>query len=73
MHFSLFSRQDWEEAGERARKAHSEWLTKALRSGSKVPRIPLRRVSDGGWDSMMATEEGRCWATEFWQSAIGHD
>ncbi len=71
MQFSLFSSRDWEDVAERMRRAHSEWLTAALRRGAKAPRIPVRRVSEGGWDSMMATEEGRAWAAEFWQGAIG--
>ena len=69
----MFSREDWERLGERVRRAHSRWLTAALRSGSKAPRIPVRRVSEGGWDAMMGTEEGRAWAAEFWESAIGKE
>lgn len=67
----MFSKQDWEDVGARMCRAHSEWLTAALRRGCKPPRIPVRRVSEGGWGEMMATEEGRAWAAEFWQGAIG--
>lgn len=54
------------------RLLHSVWLTKAMQHGQRPPRIPTRKVEDGGWGSMMETAEGRAWAEEFWQSALEH-
>jgi hypothetical protein len=54
------------------RLLHSVWLTKALQQGARPPRIPTRKVEDGGWGSMMETPEGRAWAEEFWQGALDH-
>ncbi len=57
------------------RRLHSAWLTNAFKVGSRPPRIPTRKVEDGGgggWGSMMETPEGRAWAEEFWQGALDH-
>lgn len=72
MLFSMFSMKDWEEAAERMRRVHSEWLTGAMKHGKRPPRIPVRKVSEGGWSAMMETEAGRAWAEEFWQGALEH-
>ncbi len=53
-----------------ARRMHSRWLTQAIRAGSKVPRIPVRRVDEGGFDREMATPEGREWASAWWDEAL---
>jgi len=63
---------DIESAAEAMRRFHSRWLTAALKHGARPPRIPLRRVSDGGWGELMATPEGQAWAEEFWQGAFEH-
>jgi hypothetical protein len=54
------------------RRFHSAWLSNAFKRGSRPPRIPTRKVEDGGWGSMMETPEGRAWAEEFWQGALDH-
>lgn len=53
-----------------ARRAHSRWLTRAMQAGVKVPRIPTRRVEEGGFDPVMATTEGREWAAAWWRDAL---
>lgn len=65
-----FTRGDsWLESGERARLLHGRWLTRALRKPAAcVPRIPLRRVSEGGFSALMRTAEGRAWAELWWCS-----
>ena len=68
----LFSLLDLEARAERMRRAHSEWLTGALKHGKRPPRIPIRKVSDGGWGSIMSTPEGQQWAREFWEQALDH-
>jgi hypothetical protein len=54
------------------RLLHSAWLTRAMQRGQRPPRIPTRKVEDGGWGSMMETPDGRAWAEEFWQGALEH-
>jgi len=49
---------------------HSLWLTDMERSGREVPRIPTRRVTDGGFATLMATEEGRLYASSWWSRAL---
>lgn len=66
----FFSRDDLLAKGEAMRRAHSSWLTRALRRGSRVPRIPTRLVRDGGFGPVMSTPEGRLWAAEFWSAAL---
>jgi hypothetical protein len=57
---------------EAMRRMHSAWLTKALQRGSKPPRIPTRKVADGGWSQLTATPEGEAWAREFWEETLEH-
>lgn len=65
-------REDLLEAGAKARLLHESWLTRALaRRQGAIPKIPVRRVSDGGFDGMMRTAEGRAWAAHWWASAWG--
>lgn len=59
-----------EEAGARARREHSAWLTKALRNGARWPRIPTRKVSQGGFAAMMARQGGPERAEQWWSAAI---
>ncbi len=66
---------DWNEnaldAGEKARLVHGVWLTRALGiGGGLIPRIPVRRVSEGGFAALMRTREGRGWAEGWWASAL---
>lgn len=68
----LFASLDLVARAERMRRAHSEWLTGAFKRGASPPRIPLRKVSDGGWGSIMSTPEGQAWAREFWEQALEH-
>lgn len=68
----LVSRLDLIARGEAMRALHSLWLTKALKAGSRPPRIPTRKVDQGGWATMMETPEGRAWAEEFWEQTLNH-
>ena len=45
-----FHRSDLPSRAEQMRLAHSHWLTGALASGRPYPKIPLRRVAEGGHD-----------------------
>ncbi len=66
----LDDRWDAMTAGERARLLHSRWLTQALRSDREFPRIPLRRVEEGGWETLLAKPKGRGVAERWWRRAL---
>ena len=51
-------------------RLHSGWLSRALRAGRTHPRIPVRRVRDGGFAAMMASPTGRAVARWWWQRAL---
>lgn len=58
-------------AGERARRLHGAWLTRALADPRRrFPRIPTRPVRDGGFSAVTATPAGRAWATAWWAGAF---
>lgn len=60
-----------ESAGERARRIHQSWLTLAMRGEiGPFPRIPVRKVSEGGWDRIMRTPAGRRWADRWWRKTF---
>jgi hypothetical protein len=61
---------DFDIRAEFARRVHSVWLTRALRVGAKVPRIPTRLVRDGGFSTLCSTQEGRKWADQWWEEAL---
>lgn len=58
-------------ASEQARRVHSAWLTRAL-SGemAELPRIPARRVEQGGFNALLFTAAGRRWAAEWWRRVL---
>lgn len=62
--------REWFDPGRAAREYHSAWLTWALSSGKRLPRIPTRRVSQGGFERMMSRPEGRARAERWWAGAL---
>ncbi len=61
---------DFEIRAALARRVHSLWLTRALRVGAKLPRIPTRLVREGGFSPLVSTPEGREWADLWWEEAL---
>ncbi len=59
------------EAGELARRQHSAWLTSAMASGAKYPRIPTRPVERGGFSALLRRENGPKLAERWWNLALG--
>lgn len=61
-------------ASERARRLHSAWLTRALYGDDAaygdLPRIPARRVEQGGFGVILRTAFGRRWASEWWRRVL---
>ncbi len=51
-------------------RQHARWLTAALKGRKVAPRIPTRRVDEGGFARLMSTPRGRQAASEWWYDAI---
>jgi hypothetical protein len=50
---------------------HSAWLTRALSGESgELPRIPARRVQEGGFGALLWTSQGRQWAADWWRRLL---
>ncbi len=60
-----------ENAGQRARRVHGQWLTQAILGGGlSAPRIPTRKVTEGGFENVRKTCDGRVWADSWWRGAF---
>lgn len=58
------------DAGARFRAEHSRFLTLALLSGRKYPRIPTKRVDQGGYSGLLRLSEGEKRAAMWWAAAM---
>ncbi|MCR9077073.1 MAG: hypothetical protein NXI07_13625, partial [bacterium] len=58
------------DAGARFRAEHSRFLTLALLSGRRYPRIPSKRVDQGGYAGLMKLDEGEKRAAMWWAAAF---
>lgn len=70
MIWDFFSKKQREEAGALARRQHSDWLTRALASGRAFPRIPTRRVDQGGFQGQAERKAGPSRAETWWKLAL---
>lgn len=52
------------------RREHALWLTAAMRGTMPTPRIPVRRVDDGGFGPMLRRSTGRRRADAWWDAAF---
>ena len=68
--FWRFGRHDLPSRGKQFRLIHERWLTRALRSPIAYPRIPVRRVDEGGFDSFRARADARARADRWWDLAL---
>ncbi|MEO1512756.1 MAG: hypothetical protein AAFU70_11840, partial [Planctomycetota bacterium] len=59
MHWWPRRLRDWRTCSERFRAEHSRFLTAALRAPRRYPKIPTKRVSQGGYERLLARESGR--------------
>ena len=66
----FWTRSEFVEAGERARREHARWLTDALSSNRPYPKIPLRAVRDGGFGPLLARSGGEELARSWWGAAF---
>ncbi|HLO40620.1 MAG TPA: hypothetical protein VK176_06320 [Phycisphaerales bacterium] len=70
MFWKLWRKSDILERGEVARRVHSQWLSRALASGQSYPRIPIRRVDEGGFSALQGTAYGRHVSEAWWTLAL---
>jgi hypothetical protein len=56
--------------GQRMAREHSSWLTRILRGRAAMPRIPVRRISEGGFAQLMSTPSGRARAERWWERTL---
>lgn len=68
--FGFFKRRMGLTSSELARAIHSEWLTRALEGRKVYPRIPTRRVDEGGFDALRARARGMARAEQWWTAAL---
>ena len=65
-----FRRKKVLDAGARFRAEHSRFLTLAILSGRRYPRIPAKRVDRGGYTGLMKLNEGEKRASMWWAAAL---
>jgi hypothetical protein len=70
MRWRFFNRDDLPDKSERFRRVHETFLSRALASRAVFPRIPVRRVDRGGFDSLRARPGGRDACERWWSSAF---
>ena len=70
--FRWFGEQARLDAGRRMIREHSAWLTHMLgrRTTTSIPRIPVRKVSEGGFSGLMSTPGGRFRAERWWERTL---
>jgi hypothetical protein len=49
---------------------HSRWLSEAMRTGRRYPRIPTRPVITGGFAPLMNRANGPDLARRWWKAAL---
>ena len=71
MGFHFFSHHDaGQSIAHRLIAEHARWLTQALRSRRRYPQIPVRKVTEGGFARLMATQEGRRISEKWWYHTL---
>ena len=74
MRWAFWRKRDWRTLGQRYAAEHSAWLTRAMKahagSPGAPPRIPVRKVSDGGFSGMMSRPGGAERASQWWGAAF---
>jgi len=59
--------------GVRMIREHSAWLNRMLVGSGRrthLPRIPVRKVSEGGFTTLMSTPAGRYRAERWWERTL---
>jgi len=71
MIWSWPTRRNPQARAEAMRRAHSRFLSAAILSADAFPRIPVRRVDQGGFRTLMSGPRGRAAAAAWWERAFG--
>ena len=58
------------DASARYRAEHSAFLTFAMRTSRRIPRIPRKRADQGGYSGLLKLETGEKHAVRWWTLAI---
>lgn len=66
----FWTKRDYLEAGELARRVHEEWLNRAMTGRKKYPEIPVRPEVTGGFAPMMSRDGGARLAEQWWEAAF---
>jgi hypothetical protein len=64
------ARNDENPKGKLFRLIHEQWLNRALRSRIPYPRIPVRKVDEGGFDRVHRNADARAHADRWWALAL---
>ncbi len=70
MIWSWLTRRNPERRAEAMRRTHSRFLSAAVLSADQFPRIPVRRVDQGGFATLMSRPRGRAAAAAWWNRAF---
>jgi hypothetical protein len=70
MLWRLFGSGDRPSHAEVFRRVHERWLTRALERAIRYPRIPIRRVDDGGFEDVRRSSSARARANRWWDLAL---
>lgn len=70
MLWGLWTKRRLQRTAERMRAEHERFLTIALLARREYPKIPTRRVDQGGFDRLMAREHGPRLAQRWWETAL---
>jgi hypothetical protein len=70
MSWRLFWREELPSLAAAYRRVHEAWLNRAISSGREYPRIPLRRVDQGGFERLMQRPGGPALAEMWWTAAL---
>lgn len=70
MIWSWLTRKSPEARAEAMRRTHSRFLSAAILSAEHFPRIPVRRVDQGGFAPLMSRPRGRAAAAAWWTRAF---
>lgn len=65
-----FKRKKIIDAGARYRAEHSAFLTFALRTTRRIPRIPRKRADQGGYSGLLKLDTGERHAAQWWSLAM---
>ena len=70
MFWGLWTYRRLQKTAARMRAEHERFLSAALAPHRRYPRIPTKRVDQGGFDRLMSRQSGRKLADRWWETAF---